>query len=384
VQSLGLQQRAEQARLDGAEPPAPPEPRCVVAFQSDYRPPGHEDALDEAQMPVVNLSASDGGRPGDRYRIRLHVRGRYKRLEWSKATGADALTLPGEAPYRHVYQIIGDHSYWTFAPMEPDGSEPGLYTAEIQLLKERSNFQILRNGDWEQGFYPAATSSEPGAEILGPDECGQGKNWQIHGRLGDFFRVQFRRKIVNGQDVRAISWEYTRHEEVDFEELAKSHRYYLAGSWTDFKKLQELEYNEADGDYQAQIKFGRTEQESFQILLNRNWLAAVHPSFNDATMHDDGHRLEGPDDDGAGRNWTIGLDPRDGVAPGCLVVIHLSVQGGLPRRVWWQARETPDPHRQYLMEGCMRAFERHKQLMGFEGELMSEKKTRIIRKVEFK
>lgn len=345
----------------GEDPPLQ-EYRSDVAYVGDYKPPGYEHAKDVSEMPLAQLNHAMAGKPGDKYRIRFHVRGKYKRISWTK--DADAVVKADDEKYVHSYHIIGDHNYWTFEQMQRGKNEQDVHTATLRLLKKKTNFQIFRNEDWDQGFYPQSIEGDMYADISGPDEFGYLKRWTIHGEVGDVFRIEFRRTIVGAEDQKAIRWELERNEPVDFEELAKSHKYFLAGSWTDFKKTIEMK-KDKNGNFFSEIIMGSAGTETFQILMNNNWLAAVHPSFNDATMFDDGHFLEGPDDGGAGMYWTMGMHPRDIVGVRDHAIIHLDIKDGVPHRVWWEKYDSPDIHHEYLAWGCQRIFERHCRLMGF-------------------
>eukprot|EP00438_Fugacium_kawagutii_P014825 Skav234799 [mRNA] locus=scaffold69:222979:236029:+ [translate_table: standard] len=172
-------------------------PECLVAFGGSYVPPNTED--DVMKMPVVNLNAGLEGQPGDKYRIRLYVQGAYKRLEWSKAKGVDAVAPLGRRRFQHKFSVIGDHSHWTFDHMKEVTS--GVYCAEVQILKSPSNFQIYRDCDFDQGFYPGEAD-----EILGPDGCGHGLYWQLEGEVGDIFQITFERMVRRGEDRRTSFW----------------------------------------------------------------------------------------------------------------------------------------------------------------------------------
>ena len=84
----------------------------------------------------------------------------------------------------------------------------------------------------------------------------------------------------------SIRWEFESSRPVEFQELVQSHKYYMAGSWSNFNKITEVTRDEETGDYFHEITIGSKKMELFQILLNRNWLFAVHPNFNDATLWD--------------------------------------------------------------------------------------------------
>jgi len=119
-----LREQIDMAKAMGEDPPVQ-EYRNDVAYVDDYKPPGYENASDVSDMPLVELNASMAGKPGDKYRIRYHVRGKYKRIEWTK--DARAFVRADAEKYIHKYYIIGDHNYWTFDQMHMDKNEQGLY-----------------------------------------------------------------------------------------------------------------------------------------------------------------------------------------------------------------------------------------------------------------
>lgn len=372
-QCLYLDSCALQAIAEGK--PAPmQDPPCMRAFKGSGAPEGYDGAAEAAlSMPVADLNrhAMDpktgaAGRPGDKYRIRLHLRGKYKRLEWTRARGVDAVCAFDEKKFSHCYKIIGDHSYWTFQPMQAGCDlESGAWTAEVQLLAEHSNFQIYRDGDWNQGFYPAYVGGGQDTPMLGPNDLGHARNWQIRGKVGDVFKVHFQRQVSRKHgEQRSIRWEFLRSGHVDFEALALNHKYYLVKLSTYSPDLCSMEIDEDSGHFVEDVKIGPKGSESFQILLDVNYLAAVHPVVNDAYMSGPGSDLKGPDDEGAGKYWTIGLHPDDAVEEGDHVMIHLEIEGGRPKRVWWEKYEYPEAHCEQLAKSCARIFVRHCRMLG--------------------
>ncbi|CAE7941746.1 unnamed protein product [Symbiodinium sp. KB8] len=355
---------------------------CIVAFGGDYVPENVSDPTDISQMPVANLNAGMEGNPGDKYRIRLHVQGQYKRLEWCKARGADAVAPLGRRRFAHKFAIIGDHSYWTFEDMQEE--EKGVFTAEVRILKETSNFQIYRDRDFEQGFYPApeATGGGSDQEIQGPDELGQGLNWVVKGKVGDVFKITFLRQVRRSQDKRSISWERLRNETVDFQEMSKSHKYYLVGSWNQFRECKEMLEDQVNGQKRVlkqEFTVGKTGTEKFQILLNCNFLATVHPDVDEASQA--GYKLCGPDDAGSGKYWATGTSEK--LLQGDHVMVYLELSGGLPHNVWWERFNSPDAHQEYLAAGAQRVWERHNRLMGLIPWQSDEKPARLVNPPEW-
>ncbi|CAE7494448.1 unnamed protein product, partial [Symbiodinium necroappetens] len=247
--------------------------------------------------------------------------------------------------------------------------EKGVFTAEVRILKETSNFQIYRDRDFEQGFYPApeATGGGSDQEIQGPDELGQGLNWVVKGKaqsqVGDVFKITFLRQVRRSQDKRSISWERLRNETVDFQEMSKSHKYYLVGSWNQFRECKEMLEDQVNGQKRVlkqEFTVGKTGTEKFQILLNCNFLATVHPDVDEASQA--GYKLCGPDDAGSGKYWATGTSEK--LIQGDHVMVYLELSGGLPHNVWWERFNSPDAHQEYLAAGAQRVWERHNRLMG--------------------
>jgi hypothetical protein len=193
-----------------------------------------------------------------------------------------------------------------------------------------------------------------------------GMNWTIEGSAGDIVKIQFRRSIVEGTDVKTIAWEKEGFQEVDFEEIAKKHKWHIIGSCTDWSKTMEMKKDEETGNYKVEITVGASGREHFQFLLDGNFLCALHPKNNDATMWDEEQSFDGPDDEGSGKYWVIGSHPQDStIGAGNHVFIHLELEGGLPKRVWWEKYDSPDAHREYLAQGCWNTFDRHCRMLGF-------------------
>lgn len=382
-QTVRLINEQQHAELDLNPNPGDSVMYCV-AFAGDYVPEDLDKNATLDQMPTHALNAGMEGKPGDKYRIRLHVRGKFMRLEWFKAKGVDAVPTLGQKKFEHKYHIIGDHNYWLFKEMQ--SKQKGLYTAEVQLLRTKSNFQIYRDADFDQGFYPAddeaATGCTESDKVAGPNGLGHGRNFTIEGNVGDIYEVEFTRSVRKEQDKRAMSYKFIRHETVDFEERAKTHKYHIVGSWSDFRETRELKLDKDTGTWWQEVTIGKSGTETFQILLHSNWLAAVHPNNNDATMSDD-HELEGPDDGGSGKYWAIGIDPNDEVCPGDHVLVFMEMDKGLPSRVHWKRFNSASVHQEYLAAGAHRTFQRHCRLLGLIPWESNKKPARLVNPPEW-
>jgi len=103
--------------------------------------------------------------------------------------------------------------------MESDTTETGLHRTTIHLLKDKSSFQVYRDANWDQGFYPRVVRGEQSEEIVEPDGRRLGRKWQIAGKVGDIFRVEFRRQVHGRRDDMSIRWEFESSRPVEFQEL---------------------------------------------------------------------------------------------------------------------------------------------------------------------
>lgn len=84
--------------------------------------------------------------------------------------------------------------------------------------------------------------------------------------------------------------------------------YHIAGTWSDFKPVEMR--LDAGLRFVHFVTIGQNGWESFQLLLGGSWDSAIYPSTADANPFVE-HTLEGPDNRGHGRNWTIGQpDPK--------------------------------------------------------------------------
>merc|ERR1712032_1041572 len=92
--------------------------------------------------------------------------------------------------------------------MTADTSTPGVYSYEVTLPKRGGYFQIVRSKDWSQVFYPAYedVTGQGEVPVNGPDDDADGKDWCLHGRMNDVFKIEFQRSVEDGVDMKKVSW----------------------------------------------------------------------------------------------------------------------------------------------------------------------------------
>mmetsp|Transcript_57890 Transcript_57890/g.148909 ORF Transcript_57890/g.148909 Transcript_57890/m.148909 type:complete len:1227 (-) Transcript_57890:138-3818(-) len=90
-----------------------------------------------------------------------------------------------------MYCLTGFFNDWGFSPMMPDETEPGVYRYQITFEgRGAEEFQIVVDGDWGQRLYPRTSYSGSGGDFVqGPDENGDGLNWQLIGEAGVTYEI---------------------------------------------------------------------------------------------------------------------------------------------------------------------------------------------------
>jgi len=182
---------------------------CIDAREHTYPAQAPEaltdDGMDAApRADVCVYQNRDKGKPGDQYEVQLVTAGKYRAVTWKKeqpAQGAetDPALLAGS------YYIVGSFNDWW--PQEMTLIEEGVYTCQVgPLRRPMGQFQIIRNKDWDQVFFPDKPQDDSGSEVLGPDSADQSLSWGLKGKIGDCFQVHFQRSLQDGTDTRSVRW----------------------------------------------------------------------------------------------------------------------------------------------------------------------------------
>jgi len=279
-----------------------------------------EGALVAAAGPVP-LDRQDAGRPGDRFKVRLAVKGKWRMVEWENL---DAGVPEGSAPASVVpagtYQISGSWNHGELQDMTADPAVPGLFTGEVKLVtRGTSFFQIIRNRDWDQAVYPAEPGADSSSVVLGPD-VQIGSSWALDGMPGDVYQVDFSR----AGDTKQVTWSYLRSAELNRAEYEETRRplFFVVGTWDDMTSIHRMHWT---GEYfQFYVQLGSRAKESFQIYLNGSPAKCIYPGTADANPFEK-HELKGPNRVSTGLTWTIGANSSDEAAAGKRYEIRLRV-----------------------------------------------------------
>jgi polyketide synthase-associated protein len=284
----------------------------------------------------------DMGEPGDQYLVQLSIAGKWRMVDWEK-TGNKS--TPDIAEGR--YFVSGSWNRWKLEEMKPDRSAPGTFTLDVRLLRGGGEFQIVRDEDWAQVFYPGRDGT-----VLGPDgidEC-EGASWRLLGKGGDNFVIELQRNLET--DDRKVTWRNTGNVPLSAAEntLADRPSYDIIGSWDGWTRACEM--LDAGDCFKFYVALGSEGQESFQIMADRNNYATLYPSIPNASPFVD-HTIMGPSSPQLDVNWTIGLHSRDQGATGQSYEIKLHVdEKGWHRKVSWQRLIGKEkPNESYFAKG---------------------------------
>lgn len=294
---------------------------------------------DSAEGRIVKVETVDMGVPGDKYRIHLRIQGKWRVVDWEKIEDVQKdAALPDVCVGR--YYVSGSWNAWTFEEMRPSvpGTPEGSVTTwckEVKLLRPGGSFQISRNRDFAQMFYPG----ESYGETVGPDEWGDGLNWQLGGVKGDVFRIEFMRIQENGEDLKTVNFTHLRNEPLTNEEhiIGSRPMYAITGTWSRHREL--MTFDDQKGFYKAKVTIGMSGKESFQILKDGSQWGVVYPSVPDANPNIQ-HNLVGPQPGGYSLYWTIGgTEPGTKAPTGAVYEVKLHVESfshSRPLKVDWE------------------------------------------------
>lgn len=288
----------------------------------------------------------DYGGPGDQYRVRLCINGKWRTVMWEKLEkdASEPVVSPASVPPLVVtgrYFLAASWSAWQAErEMEPHPIIKGLFHTEVLLTRTGGEFQIVVNRDVDQVLYPSAdgTAGSLAHPVCGPDAAPatRGMNWFLDGKPGDLFRVEYQLAREGGAVRQAVSFRRIGHQELTDEQLveAAAMRYFIVGSWNRWR-AQEMTWNPEGGYFQFQIAIGLEGREMFQILMDNDWRLVLHPEVPDSEPSE----IMGPSDSSQcdGINWMVGGQDET-IRTGSRYVIRLHIGDEMPVRIEWVRR----------------------------------------------
>jgi len=150
----------------------------------------------------VPVPTRDRGFPGEQYEVKLLVAGKYRAVSWRKLGSIADASLA--ALIRGKYYVAGSFNNYDFQEMTASQTEEGLYTAEVEQGLDNGEFQIVRNKDWEQAFFPGDAGLVEGPHV-------STESVFRLGGLNNAFIIEFHRTFdQEGSDTKKVSWRRRR------------------------------------------------------------------------------------------------------------------------------------------------------------------------------
>mmetsp|Transcript_16580 Transcript_16580/g.45018 ORF Transcript_16580/g.45018 Transcript_16580/m.45018 type:complete len:1127 (-) Transcript_16580:43-3423(-) len=170
-----------------------------------------EEATEEERgaLEYFKVSSRDVGLPGDQYKIKLQLAGKWKTVIWDKLPSETSSSTPEDSG---DYYLSASWNDWALEKMAKSSSQAGLYAVDVTLPGSRfarfmrGEFQIIRNKDYCQTFSAGDNLSAVGKSdsVSGPDEGNI--NWQIEAEPGETFRIEFQRTVDRDDDLKKVTW----------------------------------------------------------------------------------------------------------------------------------------------------------------------------------
>eukprot|EP00747_Dinoflagellata_sp_TGD_P218751 gnl/TRDRNA2_/TRDRNA2_90955_c2_seq1.p1 gnl/TRDRNA2_/TRDRNA2_90955_c2~~gnl/TRDRNA2_/TRDRNA2_90955_c2_seq1.p1 ORF type:complete len:321 (+),score=64.44 gnl/TRDRNA2_/TRDRNA2_90955_c2_seq1:60-965(+) len=227
-------------------------------------------------------------------------------IKKSAAQLGAAAAKPALADYQHKYALIGSFTRGRCMDMEQSKEDPFIWEGKIKITARREeDFQIVRDRDLTQIYYPAEHDPDAATPIEGPDDHGAGKGWVARGRHGEQVTVRFR---MSKEGDATVSVHHKSGEERMWgAAYVQTVGYFVCGDWNDYEPCA-MEADEAkEGVYKFRLSIDGGGQQLFQILKNNSRRLAFYPPNPESSPGEDAPC--GPDEGGDGLYWKIRSPP---------------------------------------------------------------------------
>jgi len=268
----------------------------------------------------------------------------------------EALLHPN-AQRKHKYYIVGSWNRWRPQIMDWDGDCPCYHISVTVGSTGKESFQIWVDADRCTCLHPDRDHANPHSEhmLCGPDDRGQGKTWMIghHTCDGDAKGAVFEVMLFLTDEGSAerVDWVHHAAQEEDYLPVFRPHHskeshhrkpaierkvtYAIVGSWCDWKPCP-MNWDSDRRCFQSVVKLGNQGFEAFQIWVDGDEKQCLHPDTDQGCHYSEVKVLSGPDDEGHGKNWIIGVHALDKASGGHACEVRLFVTAeNAPSKVDW-------------------------------------------------
>lgn len=287
---------------------------------------------EEGDLELVATENLDGAEPGEQFRVRLRIAGKWRTVDWEKLEEGEKKTPPSAS-----YTISGTWNDGKPTAMSKNPDIPGMFSVEVTLPSDGgAMFHIIRDGDWGQAIYPAWDAADASAEVIGPEEP-IGHAWAIYGKAGDVFKIDFQRLTEADNDVKKVTWSFVRSDTPTkaMLEFAARPQFFICGSWDMSSQFHKMSFT---GEYyQFYIELGKEKKESFRVYENGDYGSCFHPSVTNAGPNVP-HELKGPATAPKDKDlvWTLGHTDADLAEKGKRYEVRLFVDEDMrPQKLDW-------------------------------------------------
>merc|ERR1712137_3527 len=276
-----------------------PERRCArqdaVVFGPGKAPPGYRWIIDGHKDHVL---------PGACYAVRLwwDAEAQEKRVSWTLKRQLEKEELKHKA-FEHEYSICGSWTAWACVPMVPMQYYENKFRTNVTIgITGEETFHFERNGDPMEAIYPARDKTRlTSTPIRGPDDLGEGKNWQVCGETGEVISIIL--EICEGK-IKVTMMSATRGKRVWSSPENPSFRdYYVIGSLTDGECVPMYSDDACPGIFRAQVTKRHEHFNQFHVVVDEDSSQALYPEMQ---VHCCGAcPIIGPDRYCEGHEWVV-------------------------------------------------------------------------------
>lgn len=251
---------------------------------------------------LPNLPGPDAGNPGDQFRVRLQVKGRFRAVTWERLDSR-MVQRNGFPKTMGKYYVVGSWNDWTPEEMTLEDEYLGRYSVKAVLPKGKCRFQILRNKDWKQLIYPETcyADHEDGIPVKGPDASGHDSYWNIEANPSknvvcidlelwpedkESYSGDSRSSSCRPVKDMKVSWRNVGHHPLSDEDQFEKNRpsFFLVGNWDGWQKRTKMRFDGLRQSYVARVPERARGGELFQVLSGGDWNSVLHPSLHEAGM----------------------------------------------------------------------------------------------------
>lgn len=319
----------------------PKGPRLVDAGAQEKALPGNgwqaiaPDALEDVDADLV-------AEPGEKFRIRLHLQGRWRMVDWEKLPQVEKEDTPAERAFQAsltglvgTYQVAGSWNLFDLQAMKCNPLQRQRHHVEVIIPRDgEQHFYLVRNEDRNQVIGPAAAVSRTtGSALLsGWNQRRPLHYWVFYAAAGDAFNIEFERTA----DQLQVNWNKVRSGDSVPEELTQMHlrKKYMVRFCFDDWSNHSYQMSWTGDYYQVFVELNELAKASFLIYEEGSPSRCLYPSIKDAHCKEE-HELQGPAVlDNESLFWTIGAE-EDKAALGSRYEIRLRLDEGVPTKVDW-------------------------------------------------